>query len=111
MFATLRYCDRNGGKGAPDNVDGVTVQMRPAQATSGSFPPHLACENCRAKKVGLIQSLLADGEAIALLIVQSLDAMVRDLRAKGVEPQVMHVTILQKDEGEIRLGPPMETRS
>ena len=34
----------------------MDVHFQPAQATAGSFPPHAACDDCRAKKVILART-------------------------------------------------------
>jgi hypothetical protein len=50
MFGTFRY-DARGNETDCTTTAATTGLLHSAQTTAGLFPPHLACENCRVKKV------------------------------------------------------------
>ena len=57
MFGTLRY-DLSTNASSPNNRrNNAVVQLQPAPATEGFFPPHAACDTCRAKKVSFLRHL------------------------------------------------------
>ncbi|KAF2823671.1 hypothetical protein CC86DRAFT_58477 [Ophiobolus disseminans] len=51
MFGTLRYDVSTNAALSNNRRVHNTIQLQPAQATAGLFPPHAACDTCRAKKL------------------------------------------------------------
>jgi hypothetical protein len=51
MFGTIRYGSAGDAASHGRSGDGAILQLQPAQATSGFFPSHAACDICRTKKV------------------------------------------------------------